>query len=84
VPTPRGGAVTLKVPAGTSNGRTFRVRGKGVRKSDGTNGDLLATIEVSVPETMSDEARTALQQFAEHTTDHNPREALLDSAGTSS
>ena len=84
VPTPRGGAVTLKVTAGTSNGRTFRVRGKGVRKSDGTNGDLLATIEVSVPETMSDEARTALQQFAEHTTDHNPREALLDSAGTSS
>ena len=29
VPTPRGGSVTLKVPAGTANGRTFRVRGKG-------------------------------------------------------
>ena len=82
VPTPRGGSVTLKIPAGTSNGSTFRVRGKGVRKSDGTNGDLLVTVEVSVPDALSDDARTALQQFAEHTSDHDPRKALLDWAET--
>jgi molecular chaperone DnaJ len=78
VPTPRGGSVTLKIPAATSNGSTFRVRGKGFRKADGTNGDLLVTVEVSVPEVLSDEARTALQQFAEHTSDHDPRKALLE------
>ena len=49
IPTLGGAPVTLKVPAGTPNGRTFRVRGKGARKADGTNGDLLATVEVQVP-----------------------------------
>ena len=49
IPTLGGAPVTVKVPAGTPNGRTFRVRGKGARKSDGTYGDLLATVEVQVP-----------------------------------
>ena len=49
VPTLGGAPVTLKIPAGTPNGRTFRVRGKGARKADGTHGDLLATVEVQVP-----------------------------------
>ena len=44
-----GAPVTLKLPAGTPNGRTFRVRGKGAARRDGTKGDLLATIEVQVP-----------------------------------
>ena len=34
---------------GTPNGRTFRVRGKGVRRQDGTSGDLLVTVNVRVP-----------------------------------
>ena len=49
IPTLGGAPVTVKVPAGTPNGRTFRVRGKGARKKDGTNGDLLATVQVQVP-----------------------------------
>ena len=77
VPVPRGGTVTLKVPAGTANGRTFRVRGKGVRRKDGTTGDLLATVEVSVPQNLSGEARSALESYAEQTTDHDPRRDLL-------
>ena len=84
VPTPRGGTVTLKVPAGTASGRTLRVRGKGVRRKDGTNGDLLVTVEIAVPPTLSDEAREALKAFAEHTADHDVRRTLLDSAGASS
>ena len=36
IPTLGGPPVTLKIPAGTPNGRTFRVRGKGVAKKDGT------------------------------------------------
>ena len=77
MPTPRGGSVTLKVPAGTANGRTFRVRGKGMRRKDGTNGDLLVTVEVTVPQNLSSEAREALQTYAEQTADHDPRKDLF-------
>jgi molecular chaperone DnaJ len=77
VPTPRGGSVTLKIPAGTSSGRTFRVRGKGIRRKDGTNGDLLVSVEVAVPQKLSSEAREALQQYAEQTLDHDPRKDLF-------
>lgn len=77
VPVPRGGSVTVKIPAGTANGRTFRVRGKGIRRKDGTNGDLLATVDVVVPQNLSSEAREALQQYADQTTDHDPRRDLI-------
>ena len=83
VPTPGGGTVTLKIPAGTTNGRTFRVRGKGVPRKDGTKGDLLASIEVHVPSTLSDEAREALQKYAEATADEDPRKNLLSAAKVS-
>ena len=80
VPTPGGGTVTLKLPAGTTNGRTFRVRGKGVTRKDATKGDLLATIDVVVPTTLSDEAREALERFAEATGNDDPRADLLAAA----
>jgi molecular chaperone DnaJ len=80
VPTPRG-QVTVKIPAGTSNGRTFRVRGKGVRRKDGTNGDVLATVEVAVPQNLSSDARDALRAYGEATSDHDPRTDLRAMAG---
>ena len=80
VPTPRG-QVTVKIPAGTSNGRTFRVRGKGVRRKDGTNGDVLATVEVAVPQHLSSDARDALRAYGEATSDHDPRTDLRAMAG---
>jgi molecular chaperone DnaJ len=63
IPTLGGAPVTLKIPAGTPNGRTFRVRGKGAAKADGTRGDLLATVEVQVPATLDPTAREAVQAF---------------------
>ncbi|MEZ5093980.1 molecular chaperone DnaJ [Nocardioides sp.] len=63
VPTLGGGPVTLKVPSGTPNGRTFRVRGKGAQKSDGTRGDLLATVEVQVPAVLDEAARRAVEDY---------------------
>lgn len=80
VPTPGGGTVTLKIPAGTSNGRTFRVRGKGVPRKDATRGDLLATVEVQVPAGLSDEAREALERFVEASGVDDPRRDLLEAA----
>ena len=63
IPTLGGSPVTVKVPAGTPNGRTFRVRGKGSRKRDGTRGDLLATVQVQVPGTLNAEARAAVEAY---------------------
>ena len=69
------GKVTLRVPAGTANGRTFRVKGKGVATADGT-GDLLVTVEVTVPEQLSDEARALLEQLRREEAGKNPRAHL--------
>ncbi|MFG1949803.1 molecular chaperone DnaJ [Micromonospora sp. NPDC048830] len=61
------GAVTLRVPPGTPSGRVLRARGKGVVRRDGRAGDLLVTLDVVVPARVSDEARAALEAFAEQT-----------------
>jgi len=58
------GAVTLKVPAGTASGQTFRIKGRGVPSAK-NSGDLMVSVEVAVPKDLSDEARTALQAFAD-------------------
>ena len=63
IPTMGGSPVTVKVPAGTPNGRTFRIRGKGSRRKDGTMGDLLATVQVQVPGTLNAEARAAVDAY---------------------
>ena len=57
--------VTLKIPAGTQHGKTFRVRGRGAPKRKGGNGDLLVTVQVQVPEKLSKKERDVLEQFAE-------------------
>ena len=75
------GKVTLKVPAGTSSGRTFRVRGKGVGKKAGGNGDLLVTLQVAVPSKLDGKAAEALAEYAEATADHDPRSELNELLG---
>ncbi|NEU13648.1 J domain-containing protein [Methylobacterium sp. BTF04] len=45
------GAVEMRIPAMTSSGRTFRLKGKGLPKKDGTRGDLFATTAVALPTT---------------------------------
>lgn len=82
VPLPRGGKVTLKLPPGTSNGRTFRVRGKGAARRDGTTADLLATVEVVVPRNLSDDARKALSEFAAAAGEPDPRSDLFSRVST--
>ena len=79
VPILGGGSVKLRIPAGTPNGRTFRIRGRGVTKSTGEKGDLLAAVDVQVPGHLPDEARSALQAYAEAAREPNPRNELLAS-----
>jgi molecular chaperone DnaJ len=58
------GPVTVKVPAGSRSGRTLRVRGRGVPASSGV-GDLLATIEVAVPDQLDDVQRESVEALGE-------------------
>jgi molecular chaperone DnaJ len=80
IPTLGGAAVTLKVPAGTPNGRTFRVRGRGVRRKDGTNGDLLATVQVQVPAVLNEQAREAVVAYRAATEGGTLRSGLFEQA----
>src|SRR5438132_3460511 len=83
VPTLDGGTVTLKIPAGTQAGKTFRIRGKG----GGSNGslsdktDLLVTVNVVVPQKLTKEARELLEQFA-GVQPESPREHLGKATGS--
>jgi molecular chaperone DnaJ len=74
VPTLDGPMVTLKIPAATPSGKTFRVKGKGVQSSS-SPGDLLVTVIVDVPSELSDEQRTAVEALAAATS-ASPREHL--------
>jgi molecular chaperone DnaJ len=58
------GSVTVRVPPGTPSGRTLRVRGKGVPRRDGTSGDLLVTVDVTIPKDLPENARKALEDYA--------------------
>jgi molecular chaperone DnaJ len=74
------GSVSLRVPAGTTSGRTFRVRGRGVQKTSGAKGDLLVTVEVAVPPSLDDSAAAALRTYADATKSFDPRAGLLGEA----
>ena len=72
--------VTLRIPPGTPSGRTFRVRGRGVRRKSGQAGDLLVTVELAVPQRLDERAAEALEAYAEATKDYDPRADLFGAA----
>ena len=80
VPTLGGEPVKLKVAPGTPNGRTLRVKGKGVQVA-GKEGDLLATVEIAVPAHVSDKAKELLEQFNAELPEEDPRLDVLTRAG---
>jgi molecular chaperone DnaJ len=71
------GQVTFKIPPGTQNGRTFRVKGRGVPGNGRSKptGDLLLTVQVAVPEKLSRKERDLLREFAS-LSDVSPRSHL--------
>ena len=68
------GPVTMKVPAGTPNGKTFRLKGKGSPKRSG-HGDLLVTARIEVPRKLSKPEKELLRQLRE-TEKESPRRGL--------
>ena len=56
------GAVELAIPPGTSSGRTFRLKGKGLKTKSGT-GDLLATARIVLPDRLDDEFKALMKSW---------------------
>ena len=59
-----GTKVALRIPAGTSSGRRFRVRGQGVVKGE-HRGDMIVEAKVTVPEQLTDEQQAKMREFAD-------------------
>jgi molecular chaperone DnaJ len=75
VPTPEG-KVSLKVPAGSQDGKLLRLKGRGAPKlNGGGKGDLLARVRVTVPRKLSKAEKQALEELRK-VSKENPREAF--------
>jgi DnaJ-class molecular chaperone len=68
------GAVELAIPAGTDSGRTFRLKGKGLKSKTAT-GDLLATVRIVLPEKSDDELKELMRNMRD-SKPYDPREDM--------
>ncbi|MFN2469729.1 MAG: molecular chaperone DnaJ [Gaiellaceae bacterium] len=76
VPTPEG-PVSLKVPAGSQDGKLLRIRGRGAPKLNGSGrGDVLARVRLTVPKKLSKRERELLEELRKVSRE-DPRQELL-------
>src|ERR687886_460080 len=76
VPTPEG-PVSLKVPAGSEEGKLLRIRGRGAPRLNGQGrGDVLARVRVTVPKKLSKKERELLEEL-QKVSRENPREGMV-------
>jgi DnaJ-class molecular chaperone len=68
------GALELTIPPGTDSGRTFRLKGKGLKAKSGA-GDLLATVRVTLPDEPSDELKELMKKLRDKSP-YDPRKDL--------
>ena len=60
------GLAKLKIPAGTQNDATFKMRGKGIESVDGRGcGDQHVRVKVEVPKKLNSEQKKKLEEFSE-------------------
>ena len=74
VPTPHG-TVTLTVPAGTSSGKSLRLKGMGVRAKD-KKGDLIAELQICLPEELTEDDEKLIRQLELAYQGHDPRSEI--------
>jgi curved DNA-binding protein len=63
IPTPDGRA-KIKLPAGTQNGRRFRIPGRGLPVKEGARGDFYAVVEIAIPETVTPEQKDLWERLS--------------------
>jgi len=80
IPTLSGGKFTVRLAAGTQNGRVLRVTGRGVKRGV-VAGDLLIKIEVQVPQGLSDKSKSLLEEFGRSVDSPDPRRAVVEAMG---
>jgi DnaJ-class molecular chaperone len=68
------GAVEFPIPADTDSGRTFRLKGKGLKSKTAT-GDLLATVRIVLPEKSDDDLKELMRKMREQKP-YDPREDM--------
>jgi DnaJ-class molecular chaperone len=68
------GAVDLAIPRGTSSGRTFRLKGKGMPAKDGA-GDLYAMVRIMLPERTDPDLEELMRKWRDLKT-YDPRKDL--------
>lgn len=64
IPTPRG-TITMTIPSGSSSGRRLRLKGQGVGQRDGSAGDLFVVLQIQLPESLDEESKQLMEEFAE-------------------
>ena len=81
-PRPGGGTVKLRLPAGTQDGKRFKVRGAGAPRARGGGepGDLVVRVGVVVPKKLTRREKEILEALAEERNE-DVREGLLRAAG---
>ena len=79
VPTLGGAPVKVKIAPGTPSGRVLRLKGRGVKRGD-HQGDLLAKVQVVVPQRLTDEAREAVEAMRASEDGYDPRAELFEKA----
>lgn len=76
VPTPDG-RTRIRLPEGTRSGQVFRVRGKGLPRRKSGHGDLLARVEIVLPERLDAEVAEMMRRFR----DEHPYDPRDEGAG---
>lgn len=76
VPTLDGKPVKVKVAAGTPSGRVLRLKGRGIKTKSGT-GDLLAKVQIVVPQRLSDAAKAAIEAMRADEQGYDPRAEIF-------
>jgi curved DNA-binding protein len=66
------GRVTVKIPGGSRAGQKLRVRGKGLPKPGGADGDLYAVLQIVTPSVVNDREKELYREL-ERVSNFNPR-----------
>ena len=72
-------SVTLKIPAGTPSGKTFKIKGEGIAPQGRRPGDLYVKVFISPPSNLSRSAKKHLENYRDQfESGNNPRDYLYE------